>query len=332
MRHEDIQHQHLPVVLNRLAQNNDPYPKVIEIHPTDGCNQKCTYCFRSAVDFSNDVLPGILTIDEYASMFSEMNELDIREISISGGGDPFFDGRTTSILNLAHRNNLNSRVITNGVLLRENDIEELTKSKEVRFSLDAINPQTYSKIRKVPGKQHSIAIQNLKKILDLRRTNGSKTSVGVTFLVNSHNYREIGDFSRYMTELGVDAIIIKHDIYDGHNIPEESIEEAKNVVLGIDNPRIHFREPLDMKIKGIRCFVPYFKTAFNPYGDLYSCCLGSQPGEKNGYLLGNFHSKTIRRIWEDSRELRKKIRSEGVNCINCNYTDYKINLSANGDK
>ena len=47
MLHECQQYDELPSLVKKLVSNQDPFPKIIEIHPTDICNHRCGYCFHS---------------------------------------------------------------------------------------------------------------------------------------------------------------------------------------------------------------------------------------------------------------------------------------------
>lgn len=129
-----------------------------------------------------------------------------------------------------------------------------------------------------------------------------------------------------MLKLHIDEIIIKYDIYGIYNAPREKIKDILKKVAMIKDGRINIREQIVMKLKHMQCFVSYFKIAINPYGDVYSCCLGAQPGETNGYKLGNIRNASFAEIWEKSKKLRYSLRTKGVQCHYCNYTDYRLNM------
>jgi radical SAM protein with 4Fe4S-binding SPASM domain len=46
----------------------------------------------------------------------------------------------------------------------------------------------------------------------------------------------------------------------------------------------------------------YFKIALDPYGQVYSCCLASQPNETNGYLFSNIKNEKLSDIWEKEKD------------------------------
>jgi len=96
--------------------------------------------------------------------------------------------------------------------------------------------------------------------------------------------------------------------------------------------KVEIRPELPDFQTGLPCIVPYFKSAINPYGELYSCCLGAQPKEVNGYKLGNVadnirkgKTNPLETVWKESRDIRLSMLKK-VACTSCNFTDRNINL------
>jgi len=326
MKHEDEQYGAINEATKKLQKGLYPYPMIIEIQPSNICNQKCDYCFWNNTGYSNKNRKDVMRLEEYDTLFREMQNLGIQKLSISGGGETFLDQRMPDILKLARKHDLEVRIVTNGSILPNESILELMYCKEIRFSIDAIKPSTYSEIRHVPQNIFSQVLENLNKLIKLKSEKSSSLSIGVSFLLNEKNYSEIEEFCKYILKLPIDAVVIKYNIYGLPNIPKEKFTDIETSLKKINDSRIEIRErlPLD-DIKGMKCFVPYFKVAINTYGDLYSCCLGSQLGKRNGYFLGNLHNKNLKDTWESAKQLIQSLGRNGVSCTHCNYTDYRIN-------
>ncbi|MEM2661608.1 MAG: radical SAM protein [Nitrososphaeria archaeon] len=326
MKHENEQYAAINEIIKKLQKGLYPYPMIIEIQPSDICNQKCDYCFWNNTNYINKNRKPVMCLEEYDTLFKEMQNLGIRRLSISGGGEPFLDTRMPNLLELARRYELEVRIVTNGSILPDEAIHELMYCKEIRLSIDAIKPTTYSKIRNVPRNIFSQVLENLNKLIELKSERSSSLSIGVSFLLNEKNYLEVEDFCKYMLKLPIDAVVIKYNIYGLPNISKEKLNNIETSLKKLNDPRIEIRERLPLnKIRGMKCFIPYFKVAINPYGDLYSCCLGAQLGERNGYFLGNLHNKSFKDIWESAKSLIQNLGKNGVSCTCCNYTDYRIN-------
>ena len=325
MRHEKIQERATGNVSELLDDQSDPYPKVVEIHPTDKCNHRCDYCFHGGTGYDPERESEVLSIERYRELFEELSRLGIDDLSVAGGGEPLMDPRVTSIYRAANETGQRIRTVSNGNFLHDDVLESVLDTAELRVSVDAATPETYGKLRNVAGDLYDQTIDNLTRIIEERDRQRAELEIGTTFLINDINKDEAVTFAEEMLERGVDEIIYKHDIYNLVTTDESELARLQRSLKSIDSDKIEVRSKLSMDVPGTQCFVPYFKTAITPYGEVYSCCLGTQPGENNGYGLGNLWNKSFEEIWKSSSELRKNMRTEGVDCESCNHTDYKIN-------
>ena len=146
-------------------------------------------------------------------------------------------------------------------------------------------------------------------------------------MVSDLNHYQIESFAATMLDdIGIDKVVYKQDIYGEIGIDDPSVSGR------LESVRQRYGKRVDARMDDISgspadpCVVPYIKVAFNPYGELYSCCLGAQPGEKNGVMLGSLASSgSFERLWFDSAPIRKSMLMPGVSCSHCNYTDRAIN-------
>ncbi len=315
------------VLTERLAHGEDPFPQQIEIHPTDVCNQRCVYCFHDGTGF-DPTRKDLLSLDEYTALFSQMRALNIVNLLVSGGGEPLLDQRAPNILRAARSNDLEVRLITNGTSLSDTVSEELLAIKAVRFSVDAVNPATYAKIRGASPDTHTRVMQNISRLLELKHSRSSALRVGVALLLTEYNYGEAEDFCTLMLGLGVDSVTVRHDVYARNAVPQARFEQLRERLLARSDPRITVRAaPKPEIIAGTICYTPFFEVSVNPYGDVYSCCLSAQPKSEVGYLLGNLHGKRFGDVWQESAGIRLKMRTTGVGCKICTPADYESNKS-----
>lgn len=334
MRHEDILLTNAVERFKSIEKGADPYPTVIEIHPTDVCNQGCEYCFHGGAGFGKDRDPSrYLKPSQYLQLFQEFSQLGIKDLSMSGGGEPFLSRDIESVLSSAIENRLSVRIVTNGNFIPENLMPYLMECSEIRFSLDTTDPATYARVHNVNPSLLEKTFNNMRKILEIRSKLGRGPQVGATFIVNPENSDEISHFASVMLEdIGVDRIIFKHDVY-GRYLPKQNlgVDRQLEYVKARWDKVIEIRSMLGPFVSGLPCVMPFFESVINPYGELYSCCLGSQPGEINGYFLGNLANflnggsgDAFQKVWEQSREVREAVLKE-AKCLNCNYTDRRIN-------
>lgn len=325
MQHEEIQERATGNVDELADDESDPYPKVVEIHPTDKCNHRCDYCFHGGTGYDPVREDEVLSVRQYEEFFEELSQLGIRHISVAGGGEPLMDQRAPEIYRKADEYGLRVRTVSNGNFLRDEVLDCILNTAELRVSVDAATPETYGELRNIPGEFYDQTIENLERVLEERERRDSDLEVGTTFLINDVNKDEAVQFAEEMVDRGVDAVVYKHDIYGLVSTDTAELVRLQQELEGIDDDVVEVRPKLDMDVPETRCFIPYFKTALTPYGEVYSCCLGTQPGEDAGYGLGNLWEQSFEQIWEDSADLRREMRTAGVDCASCNHTDYKIN-------
>jgi len=72
MDHEIKQFERVERLIQELTEGDDPYPQIIEIHPTDICNHKCIYCFRRNHRYEPSKKKEVLGLEHYQSLFEEM--------------------------------------------------------------------------------------------------------------------------------------------------------------------------------------------------------------------------------------------------------------------
>lgn len=325
MEHESKQFSYLEQLGSDLRAGRDPLPRCIEIHPTDICNHRCGYCFHGGVGFDPTRVSETLTIDDYEHIFDQMARLQIDSLSIAGGGEPLADVRFGGILEQAHKRNLSVRLVTHGNFLFPNLDIHVLKCRELRVSIDAIRPETYELIRRVSGQKLHNTLAHIERLLIKRDAEAAPLSIGVTFLVNRDNYQETVLFCHALLKFQIDALVIKHDIYGVNALTSVEWDHLLTGLSEIDDRRLDIRKPMTNDAKGNPCIIPSFQIVCNPYGDVYSCPLGSQPGETNGYLLGNLRNQSLLEVWDQSAPLREKIRQHGVHCAFCNSTDLALN-------
>lgn len=333
MDHENRQFERVESVISSIVDGKDLAPYCIEVHPTDFCNQACSYCFHGGEGEDASRRNEQLTLGEYVQLFQEAEELGVSEISISGGGEPFLDPNISEILDWLSTSPLRTRIVTNGNFIPHTALSGVLAADEIRFSVDAVNPETYNTQRGMKGGNLlNRTISNIQMLVNERAKTDSILNIGATFLLTDINMDEIEDFAELMlNELGIEKVIYKYDIYS-INVPStrDQLETRLTRLKELFGEKVEYRNGVDKQQIVGPCAVPFFKVAFNPYGELASCCLGSQPGEENGVQLGSLKEyNDLEGLWQASSTIRQNLLlGEGANCKDCNKTDQAINISA----
>jgi len=338
MKHETLIHKKMDSTFERIELDHDPLPLCIEIHPTDFCNQGCEYCFgagKHRKGIETNQRQKYMSLTDYRTLFSEMSTYGINNLSISGGGEPFLSQDIDGIYDLAFDHNLRVRTVTNGNVLNSSTMERVLHTQEIRFSIDSTDPNTYSKIRKVNPAMLQKTINNIGKLVEARNIGGYPLEIGATCIIGYENAGQIENFADLVLgHLGIDHVVYK---YDAYGIIKPDSKDEKHVDTQLKRVKEVFGNKIDSRLdQGTfstdqPCVESYFKSVLNPYGELFSCCLGAQPGETNGIKYGDIkaeiksgNSNPLTTIWKKTRTARDAMRKK-VDCTDCNFTDRETN-------
>ncbi len=339
--HEQLQIDAIESVLSARDLGQDPAPIVVEVHPTDLCNHRCSYCFHGGVGNDATRRNEMLSVDQYSDLFDEAEEMGVQEISVSGGGEPFlYKGIDRLLSNLGSRT-MRTRLITHGNQIPEEVDQYLLDIDELRFSIDTTNQQEYNRIRGLHEDNPAVSktLANMRRIVDVRESaTDPRLQINATAILGriNSNPESVQKTANYLLgSLGIDRLVYKQDIY-GIIKPDDSqiaeLQEVLNSLTNIYGDALVIRTNEELtRITGNPCIVPYFKIALNPYGEVFSCCLASQPDDPNGELFGSLEANngSFRSLWESSKHSRDKLL-EGVKCTDCNHTDRTINARIMG--
>lgn len=331
MSHESRSLATLQNNFEAIAEGANPYPHCLEIQPTDFCNQACDYCFHGGAGYQDKVDTPTVTTERYLKLFEEAEQAGIKELSISGGGEPFFARDIAYLLDALSDSDLVVRIVTQGNYIPEKALPGILAADDIRFSMDSVNPTTYNAMRGLPATSGMLSrtLSNIQKILNLRDQDpDSSLAVGCTFIISDKNYSEIEEFAEHMIDnVGIDNVMFKYDIYGdcvADPLQKDYIEQSLTTVSERYQSRVTVREQVDIEPNGKPCITPYTKIAVDSRGDVYSCCLGAQPGEENGYKFGSIQTDSLSEVWRNSTSIRSRMLG-GVACRDCNHTDHELN-------
>jgi len=173
-------------ILNELLSNCfDIRINVIEIHLTDICDLKCSYCsYRSGNNKKRDSL-------QY-QVIEKIIELKPRAIVLAGGGEPVLykdgDYNIHAVIDKLHKQSIAVGLITNGG--REIRTDALNKLSWLRVSLDAIGEIPFHSLKKG---SFSKRLSFLKKAI-----RSDCSHIGIGFLYHNDNISEMISVCEYI--------------------------------------------------------------------------------------------------------------------------------------
>jgi len=221
-------------------------PQRLELIPVSRrCNLDCVYCWRQFQEEEENKISN----DEYLDLIDQAGAMGVKEIEITGGGEPVLSDAFTALVRKIKSENMKGMLVTNGTLLNRKIVEILVSLRwdQVSISLDGAKQETQDELRgKTSYKKSLSAINYLKKFKEflggfklffddlkyhLKRKNlykaitdldkhdkqlkTVKPRVFINTVLNRKNYREIPEFFELANEFSVFGVyfqpLIVHD-------------------------------------------------------------------------------------------------------------------------
>jgi radical SAM protein with 4Fe4S-binding SPASM domain len=308
-------------------------PIYVEISPVSFCNHRCVFC---GLDFAREQRLSLDT-DAACHGLADMARLGVRSVMFAGEGEPLLHPGLGDMVTAAKRSGLDVSITTNGSAGNGEIWRKLTTNLTwLRFSVDAGQPETYSKVHGTEEKAFTSLLNNIEKALAVRNETGSPCTVGVQFLLVRESMGDIEEAIRLFGEMGVDYLSFKpfseHPQMINKNdfaCPPEKIDEIQGMVDHyrdiFPNTRLIFRKAAtDVYAAGHKAFSHCHAMPFWGYisskGDFYTCSVFLNDKRFN---IGNIYHDNMSDIIfgvqrKDSLSFGAKELSIGHECrVNC---------------
>lgn len=296
-------------------------PVTIEIHPSNACNNSCFYCCMDKVKDQK-----IMSKEEIAYAINYTKNLRAKGIIFSGGGEPTIAPCFEDALYFAKDLGLDIGVITNGINLTNSKRKTiLEKATWVRISLDAMDPETYKKIRGTDFWE--TVVSNLHKLLEERKYFHRKPTIGLQIVVNKYNYTKIREICRAMNHKFTDIDYIQvRPIEMKVNEDPYSLDELKEIEPQLKqikaNKKVIVSDKWDLFFKNHKrefgygaCHCAEFIGVIDAYSNFYLCCHTVKNQDYKYCNIKEVDSSTFFSRRQD--HLRKLGKTKGFNPLVC---------------
>lgn len=335
-------------------------PYRIHLCLTDTCNLKCLSCWRNAPKHhDNFTLPANeITDKRFLSIIDEAVDLGVREIELTGGGEPLIRGKLAiTIIKKIKKSGLRGTITTNGTLFSSEDIKLMVDLgwDEVMISLDGPTPQINDFLRPPEGSFYK-TIQTLSLFKNYKAKSGrNKPRMVIICVLSKMNAYSIAEMISLGIEYCVEDIIFQPLIVlspEGGEIalaPAEikelyftQLDTVKQLVSvsGIttnfwslyndgnqsDKPQVaasinKLPVILPDRYKGFlhcRCYEPWYRVHINSMGKVSPCCMIPH-SEKD-----SVKERSLKEIWSSTffSEVRQGVFCNQLSpiCAQCALT------------
>ncbi len=267
------------------------------LYLSDLCNLKCKMCPHHAkndndFEFQKKLGKKFISLELVTKIYEKFPETIL--VMLGGVGEPTLHPKFKEIVELTAKNRKKINLITNGTLLTDDIMEYIVKEKyfnQISVSLNASNESEYQKISDVDKSYFYVVVNNIKKLVELKRKYNSKIEIVVSGVCSKEFVNSSYDFLKFCDSLGVDRIdlhrYIDFDIHDSLT----DIDEFSDDIL-----KIHQFASKNIKT---RCNLPhqitktsykkgcdwFFKNiSFDSYGNIGSCGRVISPDSSYGNI------------------------------------------------
>lgn len=334
-------------------------PNHVEFHPALKCNLRCRACPNCRTNNNGDrdflpypVLGQPLAAEQLHMAINLFLQLGVRDFSFGGGGEPSLSELTTGgVAHLRGRSrDAEIALYTNGIFPAAwSEAEFLllaTCLNKIRFSIDAANAEEWSRYKGRPAELFETLWDNIRAIIQTKRTVASKVRVGASCLVSDLTCNDVGAFLIRARDAGLDFCDIKSVetcFGEKAEYSSKSLKIRKAVCEILANNRKGHYAPMDVVVDDnlrrkeggepalgytpTRCWIAIRgrMLTVGPYGELYPCSDAANPGaeERRNYKtvgrLTDFSDAVALRgeflaTWSDSLPLRSSLSRQ-----NCSY-------------
>lgn len=287
---------------NLAFQYEIPVSVVLEL--TTQCNVNCIHCYLPEHKSQG------LSFDTVIRLVDELYDVGVSHILLTGG-EIFMREDILEIIKYIRKYHIRVTLLSNGTLLDEKIIHELSSLHITEFSttLFSLHKNIHDKITQMQGSLERLLI-NLALLKEYKIRVKIKMPIIQTnkeCLTEVKNYCDANNFEFYPS-----TIIFPQN--NGNQKPVHlrlSDRDLVKVVKEIDQLNDFKESPVHKR--NVPCAAIFYSFAIDCHGDVFPC---------NSFLykVGNIYENSIKNIWYNSEALNniKKIRNSDLQeCINC---------------
>lgn len=292
--------------VNEWIEKGITKPIMIEIDTTNKCNHNCSFCAGNRKENFAE-----LKIDFLKNIIDQISPF-CKGLVFTGGGEPLINKDTIKAIKYSRLKKIDVALITNGNLITKDSAKKIIKNCTwVRVSVDGVNAKEYSNNRGIGEDKFNLLLENIRLLVKYKKELKSNCTIGVGYLVNKNNKKNILKFTKMFKKIKVDYVQFRPYHYQDVNVDRELKEakkfENKNFKIMSTNHRF---KKVEGKFK--KCFRDEFTTVIAADGKLYPCCFTRGLKE---FEIGDLRKNSFDKIWKSKK--RQKINNNKLKDPNC---------------
>jgi radical SAM protein with 4Fe4S-binding SPASM domain len=307
------------------------FPFSVQFELTSGCNQKCIFCYNVwKENCSTSLTNKSLSKEDHFKIIDILTKNEIFDIIFSGG-EPLLIEWLEELIKKVSKKNIESMIITNGILLTKKRAVSLKKSglNSIQISLHHYLEKTNNfLVGKNTFKKSLFGIKNALRVF-------GRDNINVNMVALPETSNDVYEMAKFLHSIGVDSFSVGSPSATGEMSKNKSLVINKIFFLNIYNqlkkakkdfginvsftggfpfcilPEIN-KESIDM-ISNC-CDAGLVQLVISPKGDIRACvCLNQN--------LGNILKDDSKEIWKKNEFLLnlRKLKYLPKECRRCKY-------------
>lgn len=288
-------------------------PLNAQIGISDPCNHKCVFCWdHPPEDRANEQTdgrfgldrPGLMSFEQFKGVVDDLYRLGTRRIDLIGRGEPLNNRSALDMIRYVKARDIEMSLCTNGSRLLPVIADALVSTGVdiLNVSLNAGSPESYPRNHVTERPENYLKVkQNLRYLADQKiAANAARPFVGLSFVISSQNYFEVGKMIDVAHEVGANEVqfahVVVHEGTPDLALSEEQYAELlaalppareKAELYGIKNNLKRFEATVPAYIKEevvgplvVPCYVGWYFTLILANGSVLPCCQCAKPVDK----------------------------------------------------
>lgn len=258
------------------------YPKYLVIETTNCCNLDCIMCPHGEMTRKK----GFMNFELFKKIIDE-SEGKTEFIYLHFFGEPLLHPKIIDFINYAGGKGMTIALSTNATLLDENISKKILSSKLdlLIISIDSLNPDIYTKIRK--GSKLETVIKNIDTLLKMQQTLESTLNISLQMIEMSLNKNEVETFNSHWK------------CREGLNLTIKPLYNYADQVKDINDLGKFPEKNILKKV----CVEPWRGFVIGWDGIVVPCCNDFD----YKFPLGDLREKTIIEVWNSERMKEMRI-------------------------
>jgi len=320
-------------------------PKIVLLYITDVCNLKCLHCWYHSPLDKKKKLCGELKFEKIRQVFDDCRTLGVREIHISGRGEPTLHSRFHEIVQYAARNKFKMHLFTNATFPHD-WIKCITLFDVLNIDLSAVTEEQYSVLQSAGSTGHfKIVLGNLRLLAGLKKHGKKTPHLKLVYVLNARNYTEIPQVFELAERMKIDEVFIKNiDTRRFHaslQLTPSIVSKAECIIKKMAHKKFFIKRKSNLKhnflARGVyldelfmkptrpkACYMTWYYTFISTSGQITPCCQ-----MQDSHIMGNIYRDPFKEVWRSKQFQRLRLwgsRSLFDNTIDvcrycCHYQD-----------